>query len=239
MIRVGRCTFDGGKRVDPSFDGFEPIVVMTQSSKYGAIGPYCLKNDKGQIMENIWQFFKLYKEVPATTQTYSRWDRRIIWSHPAETHVLEDGTITEAYFRWRQKGFNAAEAIRYPVGYNHRHKCLYALGPNGEKWNYIESRKKIYLPLYIDLVRKHPQYKFLLEKVKKGQNILIMEVDGPHQESLEYYKEKYKVGDDFIVDGTMVATRENLNIMLNDEKHPFGHAYCLSVALLMDLNKVE
>lgn len=37
---------------------------------------------------------------------------------------------------------------------------------------------------------------------------------------------------DFIIDNTMVATLENLIIMLNDEKYPFGHGYCLASALM-------
>lgn len=75
-----------------------------------------------------------------------------------------------------------------------------------------------------------------LKKLKKwlqeGKNLLIIEVDGPHQESLDYYKEKYNVDDDFIVNSTMLATKENLEIMLNDTKHPFGHMYCLAACLL-------
>ena len=30
----------------------------------------------------------------------------------------------------------------------------------------------------------------------------------------------------------MLITPENLNIMLNDPKHPYGHGYCLAKALL-------
>ena len=98
-----------------------------------------------------------------------------------------------------------------------------------------ESRKNLYLPLYVSMVQKEPQFKFLLDKVKNGTNVLIIEVDGPHQESLEYYKEKYNVSEDFIENSTMLATCDNLNIMLNDTKHPFGHGYCLGIALSMNL----
>jgi hypothetical protein len=70
--------------------------------------------------------------------------------------------------------------------------------------------------------------------MSKHHNLLIVEWDGPHQESMEYYKEKYNVTDDFIVDSTMNATTENIDLMLNDEKHPFGHGYCLASALLAD-----
>lgn len=54
MIRVGRCIYDrNGKRTDPSFEGFTPIVCLTASSAYGELGPYCLKDEYGRIMENI------------------------------------------------------------------------------------------------------------------------------------------------------------------------------------------
>lgn len=100
--------------------------------------------------------------------------------------------LTPEYLNSRKKGMNAADHIRYPVGFNHRHKCLFSLKTlDGPHLNYIEARKEIYLPLYIDLVKKHPHFEFLLNKVKRGENILIIEVDGPHQESLDYYKETY------------------------------------------------
>jgi len=133
---------------------------------------------------------------------------------------------------------NCKYPIRYPVGYNHRSKCLFAIKDlnNPVPLDYVQSRIQIYLPLYVELVRKEAQYTELLNKVRRGENILIIEVDGPHQESLDYYKEKYNIGDDFIQNKTMLCTKENLNIMLYDTKHAFGHGYCLAVALLMDLN---
>lgn len=75
----------------------------------------------------------------------------------------------------------------------------------------------------------------LLFKVKSGTSITIVEVDGPHQESLPYYQDKYNVSEDFIVNHVMESTPQNLNIMLHDEKHPFGHGYCLATALLRHL----
>lgn len=30
-IRVGRCIYSGSKRIDPSFDNFESIIVLMQS----------------------------------------------------------------------------------------------------------------------------------------------------------------------------------------------------------------
>ena len=226
-VRVGRIV----KGKHPSFEGFIPIVVMTKSSKYGEIGPYCLKNEFNQIMENKFQFSKLYSEVPETTQTYSRWDPRVIWDWPAQIH-LKDGEPTEDYWKWREAGMNAAEAIRYPVGTTHRHKCLYALTDDGHKLDYVEGRKQIYLPEYVNLAKKHPTFHKLQKWLKEGKNLLIIEIDGPHQEDLQYYKDKYDIDDDFIVQNTMIANEENLEIMLNDTKNPYGHSYCLAGALL-------
>lgn len=69
-------------------------------------------------------------------------------------------------------------------------------------------------------------------KLENGENLLICEVDGPHQESLEYYREKYKVQESFIENNSIEVTFENMKIMLEHTKHSFGHGYCLALALL-------
>lgn len=245
MIRVGRRSYQYGSFEDPQYDGFMPIIVMTPSTKYGSLSPYSLKNEKGQIMENIWQFSKVYERVPKVEETYSRYNPKIIWSWPLERHV-ENGKLTKKYIKWREAGHNAKYAIRYPVGFRNRSNCLFALEtasledckvPIDElpKLNYIEARKRIYIPEYIRLVKEAKQFKELKALLAKGVNLLIIEVDGPHQESLGYYQDKYNVGSDFIQKNTVLATIDNLQILLNDDKHPFGHGHCLAAALL-DLN---
>ena len=246
-IRVGRCLNASLKGVTPYYDNFENIIVLTKSSKYGALGPYVLKNEEGQIMENIWQFSKIYQEVPKSVQYYSQWDKTVIWDHPKETHLDKEGNILSKYYIWRGKGFNNDYAVRYPVGRTWRNKCIGSIkdiGYIGDLENkniydydlhlldYIESRKQIYIPVYCELARKETLYKLLQKKLEKGINLLIIEVDGPHEESLDYYKKEYGVKDDFIENNTMLVTEENLKIMLNDKKHAFGHGYCLAAALL-------
>lgn len=111
-----------------------------------------------------------------------------------------------------------------------------AEGPDGKidprPLNYIQGRKVIYAPLYERLVRKQPLFESLQRRLNAGENLLVIEVDGPHQESLDYYKQTYGVDDDFIQNGTMLCTERNLSIMLNDATHPYGHSYVLSAALL-------
>lgn len=240
MIRVGRCKYNGGKRVDPSYEGFTPIIVMMKShSKWYPLSPYELRDEKGRIHENIWQYSKTYKSVPKSVQRYSRYNPTIIWDHPAEVHVNDDNMLTQEYLRWRKKGMSNPYAVRYPVGYNHRHKCICAFPDNANgdidfsrPLDYVQSRKVIYLPIYSRLAKQTKEYQELKQRLNNGENLLIVEVDGPHQESLDYYQQKYQVDNTFIVGDTMLITPENIEIMLNDTKHPFGHGYCLAMALL-------
>ncbi len=240
MIRVGRTVYDKkGKRTDPSFEGFTNIVVLMKShSKWGPLSPYYLKNEKGVIMENYWQFSKIYDKIPDTTQYFSRYNNKITWTHGEECHV-KDGKLTQEYYNWRKKGMKCKYAIRYPVGYKYRTKCLYALAnksdgtiDESDKLDYIQSRKKIYVPEYCRLVKSEKRFKELKTRLAAGENLLIIEVDGPHQESLDYYKTKYSVSNNFIQNNTMLINKNNIKIMLNDPKHPFGHGYCLAMALL-------
>jgi len=230
------------------YDDYYQVLSLTKSTPYGCLSPYCLdvifEEDKGQTfttnMENAWQYSKVYANVPVSVQRRSRYDQTVIWSHPAEQHVIDDNSsnngIQDKYWLWRWKGFSVKEPVRYPVGYDHRHKCLYSLWFDTnckyyKMYDYIEARKNIYLPLYLQSVIKEPKFQQLKKRLVQGQNLLILEVDGPHQESLTYYKNKYQVDNNFITNSTIVANEHNLNIMLHDPKHPFGHGYCLAVAL--------
>ena len=54
-VRVRHCFYNNGKRCDLTYPGFTPIVVLTKLSKYGSLGPYVLKNEKGRC----FRFFQL------------------------------------------------------------------------------------------------------------------------------------------------------------------------------------
>jgi hypothetical protein len=242
-LRVGRMTYDsstsegglqrGNKPIYPSYPGFTPVIVLTKSSPYGELGPYVLKDEEGRIMENIWQFSKVYAWVPKTQQKYSRWDSTLIWDYPEEVHMT-NGKLNSKYWKWRDQGMHNEYPVRYPVGNTkHRKECLYCLKEkDGKELNYVEARKEIYLDVYGRLVKQQPKFKKLQERLKNGENLLIIEVDGPHQESLEYYKETYGVDNNFINQHTILVDLANMEIMLNDTKHCFGHGYCLAIALL-------
>lgn len=249
MIAVGRRIGS----TDPSLEGFDNILCLTKSTPYGSLSPYALISEIvlsngvkiNANLENIWQFSKLYPTLNESIQNKSRYDSTVIWRHPAEVHV-KDGVIQKEYWLWRDKGFATNEAIRYPVGFNDRHKCMCSVHFEDGQYeflNYVNARKKIYLPNYLKSLDNltvnsvgYEKLNTLRSKLRSGENILIIEIDGPHYESMSYYKENYSVNDDFIFpNNTSIINKEKLHLFLNDTKHPFGHGYCLAWKLLHEI----
>ena len=76
-----------------------------------------------------------------------------------QEEFLRDDVILPEYWEWRAKGFSAEYPIRYPVGFKHKHevKCSILENENGvERLDYVEARKRIYLPEYIRSVQDEP-----------------------------------------------------------------------------------
>lgn len=89
-----------------------------------------------QNVENAWQYSKVYE------------------------YYTTNGEPDERYFKWAEEGWNKTRADRYPMGRDA--KPLYSYW-DGEKLSYVEARKKIYIPLYSEAVRKTDAF----EKLKK------------------------------------------------------------------------
>lgn len=240
-IYVGRREYQGSSFVEHVQPNTTVVRCLSASTEYGCLSPYCLTDENGFIMENIWQFGKIYEDVPAVSVPYSRWNKEIIWEYPAQRHIV-DGMILPEYWQWRDQGMRAKNPIRYPVGYHHRHKCrgyLQISGTTVRNLNYIAARREVYVPLYrhcLSLATGTTKEKFqgLVDLVRQGQDLTIVEVDGPKSALLGHYQKKYGVAPNFIVDNVMVATPENLEIMKSDDKSPYGHGYCLAECLLSE-----
>lgn len=239
LIKVGRCIYP--EKTITEIDGFVTINVLCGKYKYSPLSPYSLTDDNGSIIENVWQFSKVYMRVPEVDITLNKWSK-LKWKWPSETHVDSQYNVTPKYRAWRSAGMKFKSAIRYPVGFDYRHKCVASwwcpectshevCNHEGEYMDYIQARKNIYMPLYCNSVIKHDLFRDLLGLLLNGVNLLIIDVDGPHQELLSYYQEKYGVGSDFINDNAVDVTNDNMQILLSDSKKPFGHGYCLAIAL--------
>lgn len=269
-IYVGRreYIFKRGKQtfVDHVAKGTHPVLCLTPSTEFGSLSPYVMRDENGNLLENAWQFRKIYKTVPDVETSFSKYEPdKIIWKREAERHVDEKtGKVLDAYWRWRLAGISNEYPVRYPVTFRRRGECqsLIYLSPeeeaglqaglfpdlnlNGKEdgsdprfLGIVDARKKVYVPLYEQCIaRTRPRkYLELLEMVKQGRSITIVEVDGPKQSLLDHYKETHGVPDDFIREDVMLATDYNLDIMLKDTKASYGHGYCLARCLLNDLDK--
>ena len=117
------------------------------------LGPCRLYNDLiSQNMENAWQYSKVYLD-----------------------QVDQEGNPTKNYFNWAKTGWNKSRADRYPRGKGA--KPLYSYW-NGEKLDYIEARKKIYIPLYANAVQKTDSFQRLVEIYQKNKSITLFDFDG-------------------------------------------------------------
>lgn len=217
------------RRALPVTPGYTNIHIHSTSKDPAAVlSPFNLRNDKGQLIENVWQFSKVYPRVYATKQTRNN---VVIWEHGDEVHVDDEGKLTPAYWAWREKGMNNEHAVRYPNGSQHRHECVYAIASKDtedEKLNYIASRKRIYCQAYMDACPSHPAFIALKERVDSGENIQIVEIDGPPtslQRAPYDQLSKEKPG--------LLATKKNMVALLNDTREPFGHGFVIA-SLLMD-----
>ena len=89
MIRVGRITYTKGKMTGiPALPNYETIMVMMKShSKWYPLSPYILQ-ENGQIMENTWQFSKVYSGVVAqSVQKVSRYDPTVAFEFKKHTQI--------------------------------------------------------------------------------------------------------------------------------------------------------
>lgn len=232
-IIIANSIRKNGKWHHPFLPNYETIIILTKSySKWGLLGPYSLKIDD-VIFENYWQFSKFYKKT--NDVTINQYGKKI-WSYP-ETQFIDDNDLpNENYWKWRQTGFETQYAIRYPVSFKDRHKCLYAIPEDDKtkKYNYIEARKNIYFKKYIEILENSDSklLKQLEKKIKDGKKIIICEVDGFYKSESKFYKKKYPILKNEPLDYGMInITNETVKIMLNEEKKPAGHSYPIAMYL--------
>jgi len=138
------------------------IVVNTtsRSTDWGKglspffVGPIDLYDGfKSLNMENAWQFSKVYGHLD---------------------HIDDNDEPTPSYFAWAEKGWNSARAYRYPMGKGVKPMFSYW---DGEKLDYVEARKRIYLPLYAKAVVKTQAWQSLKNLAAFATPIYLWDFD--------------------------------------------------------------
>ncbi len=182
------------------------------ASPWNDLSPFRIKTDNGCLFENYWQAHKVWQNV--TKQSTKN------WSWPAETH----GEPNEAWDKWHEALKKHTEPVRRPNG---RAIPLYAWFES-EQLDVVQARKRIYIPVLQKLYRAHPTYQKLLEVVRDGQNICILEPDGCHHS-------QYSQGRD--VNMEMLIEWQDRTQQEHDENRyfPYGHGYVIALTLFQDL----
>ena len=147
----------------------------------------------------------------------SYWQHGKMW--PSAGHIGDDGSPTAAWYAFRERGYAAAKAKRRPLPakqYGRPTASFY----NGRLMGYVESRKLIYVPIYRRLIESLPIIAELRKLLASGQDILVIDGDGPP-------KDMYPNG--------LELNRANWDRMIDDPNHPFGHGYVVA-ALLANLD---
>ena len=227
-------------REPPEVANYKTVIIHTSAKTFGgSLSPYNLKDEAGRIIENKWQFAKLNKSVVQQyTPVNSKNPDKIIWEHPAEFH-MKDNEVLPAYWDWRKKGMNNWYAVRYPNGYEGRRLVVCSLWPKTpelansrdendyRRLDYIEARKVIYYGEYARLAPRNAEFQKMQAMLRRGQNILIAEVDGPDPDlRFPPYHRISRSCPGLGID------RETATMLMNDRKKPFGHGYTIACLLL-------
>lgn len=134
-------------------------------------------------VENAYQFSKVYRE-----------------------HLDKNGNPSTSYFAWAQTGWLSSIAQRRPMGHRHPKYSYW----DGHKYDLIESRKHIYLPLYTRAVVKSEGFMELKRLYQAGEKLCLIDYDSYDHEALGYTCADEIVG---------------------DERRTLGHCFCLKFLL--------
>jgi len=174
----------------------EGVIVVDTTSSSGwtrdlspfLLGPCNLYGGHtARNMENAWQFAKVYSQ-----------------------HTDPNGDPTKAYWEWATKGWADETAHRYPVGKGAI--PLYSLW-DGQRLSYIEARKKIYAPLYVEAVKQTRGWDTLQLAYETASKLYLRDWDGW----------------DMVRWGM-----QNLRQVLNNPRRKMGHAFVLKMLLEND-----
>lgn len=135
---------------------------------------------------------------------YNSWNMENGWQYAKVYPGYEN---SGKYFDWALEGWNNRRAVRYPMGKGA--KPLYSLW-DGEKLDYIEARKQIYIPLYANAVRKYAagQLDFIRGFADK-EDIVILDYDAYDHRKLGY----------------------SWDDVINDQSRKMGHGFVLAMML--------
>ena len=176
--------------------GGQEVDVTSRSGFWSDLSPFLLPAlQYGSLnFENLWQFSKVYKKFIMPI----------------------DGYPDASWYKWRDAGYANPKAVRYPMGKGAKPEYLLW---DGEKLSYVEARKKVYAPIYAELVSLTRGYSVLRELYKSLSN------DG-----LPLVLRDYDAYDH-------IAIGRSLKDVINDPNRKCGHGFVLAMMLTGELDR--
>jgi hypothetical protein len=203
----------------PVVNGFENIPAWSRGKgRWKELSPFHIKFADGTIFENFFQSHKTWRKVDKQNKKD--------WAWPAQIHVDDNENPNTDWYEWHNALLAHDMPVRRPNG---KAIPLYSFW-NGERLGVVESRKQIYIHYLQQLYRAHPVYMELLEKVKNGENIMIIEPDGPY---LDAYPHGLEVDLQMLKD--LISVTNYSKEGYPEKYRPFGHGMVIVLTLLEDL----
>lgn len=173
-----------------SFKDLSPFYLGPIRGTFNQRQVNCLR------FENLWQYSKVY---PCHAKLRPGFD-------PSNPFSF---LPTNKFWEWQRAGFLKSRADRFPMGKGAR--PLYSISPiTLEMLDYINSRKKIYIPIYRALVVQTRPYEMLYRWfVIEGRDLALRDFDGYDHESLGM----------------------SLSDVVNNPQKPMGHAFVIKMLL--------
>lgn len=198
-VYIASMNMRGKHAIKPTSDTLKINVTSFQRllSKYRlAFSPmtYIKNGYKGFYnFEHRWQSIKVYED---DLKNMSKHEDKIKW--------------------WKKQ---IKPHRRYPKSKGK--KVVYALD-NSKKYDYVSSKKKIYVPEYTNLVKNNEVLFELKKLLNNGTDIAIYDFDGPRD----------KINKEPLC---LEVTKELLTEKINDTQYLFGYRYIIT-SLLLDLD---
>ena len=176
--------------------GGTEVDVTSNSGFWSDLSPFLLNASRygALVFENLWQFSKVYKKFIMPI----------------------DGYPDASWYKWRDAGFANPRAVRYPMGKGAKPEYLLW---EGEKLPYVESRKKVYAPIYAELVGNTRGYGILQELHKfcsaDGEPLVLRDYDAYDH----------------------IAMGRSLRDVINDPDRKCGHGFVLAMMLQGELEE--
>lgn len=204
----------------PQVPGFENIPAWSRGKgEWKLLSPFYLKFAGGEIFENFYQSFKVWEKVDK--------QKKKDWTWPEEIHVDANGNPNEKWYKWHEALLRHPLPVRRPNG---KAIPLYSFFQN-QKLGIVDARKQIYIPCLKALYRVNPVYQKLLQMVRDGKNVMLIEPDGPF---IEAYPNGLEV--DLPMLYSLIEITNYGKEGFPHKYRPYGHGYVLAMTLLEDLN---